>query len=62
MIEKFSILRKGIGIESERYTSKLEIKKYGNELKMELSDHRTKDEEKINSKASTIPILTVWGL
>ena len=29
-------------IESEQYVNKLEIKKYGNKLKIELSDHRTK--------------------
>ena len=39
MIEKFLILKKGIGIESEKYVNKLEIKKYGNKLEMELSDH-----------------------
>ena len=42
MIEKFSILKKEVGIKSEKYANKLEIKKYGNKLKMELSDHRTK--------------------
>ena len=31
-----------MGIKSEKYTNKLEIKKYGNKLKMELSDHKTK--------------------
>ena len=40
MIEKN--LKRGIGIESEKYANKLVIKKYGNNLKMELSDHRTK--------------------
>ena len=40
--EKISILKKGIVIESEKYTNKFETKKYGNKLKMELSDHRTK--------------------
>ena len=39
MIEKFFNFR-GIGIEIEKYT---EIKKYGNKIKMELSDHRTKE-------------------
>ena len=33
--------KRGIGIESENHANKLEIKKYGNKLKMELSDHRT---------------------
>ena len=42
MIEKILILKRGIGIKSEKYVNKLEIKKYGNKLKMELSDHRTK--------------------
>ena len=36
MIEKFSILKKGKGIESEKYANQLEIKKYGNKLRMEL--------------------------
>ena len=35
-------LKRGIGIESEKYANKLEIKKYGSKLKMELSDYRTK--------------------
>ena len=61
MIEK-TFNFKGIGIESEKYTNKLEIKKYGNKLKMELSDYRTKDKQKINSKAFAIPILTASGL
>ena len=41
MIENFSILKKGIGIESEKYANKLDIKKYENKfnLKVELSDH-----------------------
>ena len=43
MIEKYSILKRGIGIESEKYANKLEIKKYGNKLKIKLSDHRTKE-------------------
>ena len=34
--------QKGIGIKSVKYVNKLEIKKYGNKLKMELSDHNTK--------------------
>ena len=42
MIEKNSILKRRIGIKSEKYANKTEIKKYGNKLKMELSDHRTK--------------------
>ena len=37
--KKFQFWKRGIGIESEKYA---EIKKYGNKLKMELSDHRTK--------------------
>ena len=50
MIEKISILKKGIGIESEsmqtscrskKYGNKLQIKKYGNKLKLEFSDQRT---------------------
>ena len=36
MIEKISILKKGIGIENEKYA-----KKYGHKLKMKLNDHRT---------------------
>ena len=40
--KKISILKRGIGIESQKYANKLDIKKYGNKLKMELSDHRTK--------------------
>ena len=40
MIEKN--LERGIGIESEKYANKLDIKNYGNTLKMELSDHSTK--------------------
>ena len=40
--EKFQFSERGIGIESEKYFNKLKIKKYGNKLKMELSDHRTK--------------------
>ena len=35
-------LKRGIGIKNEKYANKLEIKKYGNKLKLELSDHRTK--------------------
>ena len=45
MIEKVSILNKGIGIESEKHVNKLEIKKVWKQLrklKTELSDHRTK--------------------
>ena len=59
---KISILKKGIGIESEKYANKLEIKKCENKLKMELSDHRTRDKQKSNSKAFAIPILTACGL
>ena len=44
------------------YASKLELKKYGNKLNMDLSDHRKKIEVKSNSKAFAIPILTVSGL
>ena len=40
----------------EKYANKLKIKKYGNKLMMELSDHRTKDKQKINSKAFAIPL------
>ena len=42
MIEKFSALKKGNRDRKWKYANKLEIKKYGNKLKMELSDHRTK--------------------
>ena len=42
MLEKISILKGGIGIKSEKYANKLEIKKWGNKLKVELNDHRTK--------------------
>ena len=42
MIEKIQFLKRGIGIKSEKYANKLEIKKYGNKSQMELSDHRTK--------------------
>ena len=59
MIENFFfILKRGLGIKSENHANKLEIKKYGNKLKMELSDHRTRDKQKINAKAFAIPILT----
>ena len=34
-------LKRGIGIKNEKHVNKLEIKKYGNKLKMEFSDHRT---------------------
>ena len=33
------IIKRGIGIKSKKYANK---RKYGNKLKMELSDHRTK--------------------
>ena len=46
MIEKILILKRGIGIESEKYANKLEIKKYGNKLTMELSNHGTKGQAK----------------
>ena len=58
MIEKNFNFKKGIGIESEKYANKLAIKKYGNKLKMELSDLEQRDKQKINSKAFAIPILT----
>ena len=40
--KKFQFEKRGIGIESDKYANKLEIKKVWNKLKMELSDHRTK--------------------
>ena len=40
-------LKKGIGIESKKYENKLEFKKCGNKLKMELSPHRKKEREKL---------------
>ena len=40
--KNFNVKNRGIGIESEKYASQLEIKKYGNKLKREFSDHRTK--------------------
>ena len=51
MIEKFSILKRGIGIESEKYANKLES------VTIE-----QRDKQKINSKAFAIPILTASGL
>ena len=62
MMEKISILKRGIGIESEKYAKQVRDQKYGNKLKMKSSDHRTRDKRKINSKAFTIPILTASGL
>ena len=35
-------LKRGIRIKSEKHANKLEMKKYGNHLKMELRDHKTK--------------------
>ena len=43
MIEKNFNLKRGIGIESEKHANKLEIKKVWKKLKMELSDHKTKE-------------------
>ena len=62
MIEKNFNFKNGSRDESEKHTKKLGIKKYGNKLKMELSGHRTRDKQKIYSKAFTIPILTASGL
>ena len=55
MIEKIFNLKKG---NREKYANKLEIKKYGNKLKMELGIIQQRDKQKINSKAFAIPILT----
>ena len=49
------ILKKGIGIESQKLCKQVKIKKYGNKLKIKLNGcHRTK----CNSKAFSISILT----
>ena len=42
MVEILFSFKKGIGIESEKYTNKLEIKGMETSLKMKLSNHRTK--------------------
>ena len=42
MLEKISILKKWNRDQSESIQTSLRSKKYGNKLKMELSDHRIK--------------------
>ena len=55
MIEKIFILKRGIGIESEKYVNKLEIKKVWKKVK---DGVQNRDKQKINSKAFAILILT----
>ena len=56
MIEKNSIFKKGgIGIKSEKYANKLEIRKVWKQFE-DRAQQRNK--QKINSKAFAIPILT----
>ena len=59
MIEKIFNFKREIGIKSENYAIKLEIKKYGSKLKRWSSVIiEQRDKQKINSKAFAIPILT----
>ena len=46
----------------KKYANKLEIKKYGNKLKMGSVIIEQRDKQKVNSKAFAIPILTASGL
>ena len=41
--KKFSILKRGIGIESEKYANELKIKKYGNKLEIKKVWKQVKD-------------------
>ena len=51
--------KKGIGIKSVKYANNLEIKQYGNRLKIQLKGYYKME---INSKTLAIPILTASGL
>ena len=43
MIKKFNFKKRGIGIETEKYANKLEIKIVWKQVKEGASDHRTKE-------------------
>ena len=44
--KNFQFFKSGIGIKSEQYAKKSEIKKYENKLKVGFSDHKTKGDAK----------------